>query len=587
MGALRLAASHATGRLALLAERSTGAAAAEAEAKAALADAESRMEALLAEAAAARQEVEAGAAEPPVEAAPGTEVLVPDVDQALDRQRRAAAADEAARGRQQAADTLVSRLEERISLVDSLVQHGELQAPSAARLVRLLEVPEVLAAATAAGIGEEELRRWLADGRTEQASLARARAGAAVELETARQEALSAASAVAAVRGELAASEAALEVAREASVERQARQLALFARADTARGRLERAQAGALKQRAEVDRVRERVAAAGQAVGQLVAERAAAEAEAAAADAELERAPVEAQDPEVESLTARLVELEKGNLERRVALAHQEEVLAAAEAQLADAQALLADLTQRMGGAGAEELADAEVDWEKTQREITRLERQIAQMGLVNPLAIEEFERDSERLGAISGQLDDLRGAREGLDQVAAELGAEIDRRFEAVFGAVAYNFQETFALLFDGGKATLRLDDPEADEPGVDILAQPAGKRMRNIRLLSGGERALTALAFILALEKVNPSPFYILDEVDAPLDDANVRRFNTLLRSMADESQFILVTHNHHTMTQAAALYGVTLEDSGVSRVVSVRLAGASVVQASAAAS
>jgi chromosome segregation protein len=206
-------------------------------------------------------------------------------------------------------------------------------------------------------------------------------------------------------------------------------------------------------------------------------------------------------------------------------------------------------------------------------------------MGLVNPLAIDEFERDNERLTAISGQLDDLQGAREALDQVAAELGAEIDRRFEAVFGAVAYNFQETFALLFDGGKATLRLDDPGADEPGVEILAQPAGKRMRNIRLLSGGERALTALAFILALEKVNPSPFYIFDEVDAPLDDANVRRFSAMLASMATDNQFILITHNHHTMTQAQALYGVTLEDSGVSRVVSVRLQGKQLVDASAA--
>jgi chromosome segregation protein len=585
MGTLRLAASHAGGRLELLAERLGAATAARADVEAALSDAQGRLKALQAEAAAARQEVEAGAAEPPGEGAADGPML--DVDAALERQRRAAGADEAARVRQQAADTQVSRLEERIALVDSLAEHGELQAPSAARLVRLLEAPGVRDAAVAAGIQADELGRWLDDGRTEQASLARARAEAESELVGARDEALTAASVVAAARGQLASAEAALEAAREASVERQARQLALFARADTARARLERAQAAELKQRAEVLRIEARLAAAQQAVAGLEQERTAAAAEATAASAELERAPGAAPDPEVEGLTARLVELEKGNLERRVALAHQEEVLAAATVQLADAEAALTELTQRMGGAGAEELAGAEVDWEKTQRDITRLERQVAQMGLVNPLAIEEYARDDARLGAISGQLDDLRGAREGLEQVAAELGAEIDRRFEAVFGAVAFNFQETFALLFDGGKATLRLDDPAAEEPGVDILAQPAGKRMRNIRLLSGGERALTALAFILALEKVNPSPFYILDEVDAPLDDANVRRFNTLLRSMADDSQFILVTHNHHTMTHAGALYGVTLEDSGVSRVVSVRLAGESVVQVSAAAS
>jgi chromosome segregation protein len=582
MGTLRLAASHAGGRLELLDERLAAATASVSEAEATLADADGRLESLRAEAAAAREEVAAGAAEPPAEPEAGP---VLDVDAAVERDRSAAAAEEAARGRQQAADRLVSRLEERISLVDSLAQQGELQAPSAARLVRLLENPQVRAAAATAGIGEAELSRWLEEGRTEQASLSGARAQAERDLVDARQEATDAASAVAAARGQLAAAQAALGEAREAGVERQARQLALFARADTARGRLERAEVAALKQGEEAERLRQRLGAVQAVVTALLAERGAAEAEAAAAVAELERAPAQAQNPEVEGLTARLVELEKGNLERRVALAHQEESLSVATAQLDDNQRGLAELTQRIGGAQAEELAGVEVDWEKTQRDITRLERQLAQMGAVNPLAIDEHERDQARLSAISGQLDDLNGARQGLEQVAAELGAEIDRRFEAVFGAVAFNFQETFALLFDGGKATLRLDDPAADEPGVDILAQPAGKRMRNIRLLSGGERALTALAFILALEKVNPSPFYILDEVDAPLDDANVRRFNNLLRSMADESQFILITHNHHTMTHASALYGVTLEDSGVSRVVSVRLSGESVVQVSAA--
>jgi chromosome segregation protein len=260
-------------------------------------------------------------------------------------------------------------------------------------------------------------------------------------------------------------------------------------------------------------------------------------------------------------------------------LAHQQEALSNASSQLDAESAILADLSERMGGSG-EALDDVEVDWEKTQRDINRLERQLAQLGPVNELAIDEFERDGARLASISGQLDDLTRARAGLERIAAELGAEIDRRFEAVFGAVAFNFQDTFAALFVGGRATLKLDDPESADPGVEILAQPAGKRMRNIKLLSGGERALTALAFILALEKVTPSPFYIFDEVDAPLDDANIKRFTTLLESMAAENQFILVTHNHATMTVAKALYGVTLEDSGVSRVVSVRLRAGEVV-------
>jgi chromosome segregation protein len=283
--------------------------------------------------------------------------------------------------------------------------------------------------------------------------------------------------------------------------------------------------------------------------------------------------------------------MEKENLDRQVALAHQEEVLAGARSNLEAEAATLAELAERMGAGSAEAAEEGEVDWERTQREIVRLERQIQQLGPVNLLAIEEYERDSARLGGVDGQLEDLRGARADLEQVAARLTEEIERRFEAVFGAVAFNFQETFATLFPGGRATLRLEEPEAadgaprSEPGVEIMAQPAGKRMRGIRLLSGGERALTALAFILALEKVNPSPFYIFDEVDAPLDDANVRRFSALLKTMAQGNQFILITHNHATMTAASALYGVTLEDSGVSRVVSVRLQGETVVPAAAA--
>ena len=584
MGAMRLSASAAGGRVALLDERLAAATAAEAEAATNLAEYRDRLRAIDADLAAAR--LEAAAADPgeagdklaAVDPTPG------DVEQAAAAHREAEAAVETARVRETAADARVQRLEERISLIDSLAQHGELAAPSAERLVRLLERPEVRVAAAAAGFGPEELDRWVVDGRAEQAALARA-AGAETDLAAARRDTeVAVADALAARRG-LDTATAALESAREASLERQAQQLALFARADSARGKLERAEAAARRQQAEVVRAEERVASVRAAVGALRDERSGADAEAAAAVIALDATPVAAPELAVEGLTAELMELEKGNLDRQVALAHQEEALTGAESQLAEDEATLLALTDRMGAAAAAELEEGDVDWEKTQREIVRLERQVSSMGPVNALAIEEFERGSTRLGAIAGQLDDLRGAREGLEKLAGELSGEIDRRFEAVFGAVAFNFQEIFAVLFDGGKATLRLDDPQAEEPGVEVLAQPAGKRMRNIRLLSGGERALTALAFILALEKVNPSPFYILDEVDAPLDDANVRRFNALLRSMADDSQFILVTHNHHTMTQARALYGVTLEDSGVTRVVSVRLSGEEVVQVAAA--
>jgi chromosome segregation protein len=360
---------------------------------------------------------------------------------------------------------------------------------------------------------------------------------------------------------------------------------ALQARVDALSGRAERSAAAIGRLRDEVMRQEDRAQQTAAALAQVARELDAARTEAASARDALSREPVLADDQRVDSLTAELVAIEKSNLDGQVGLAHQEEILSGAQALLDEEAGALAELTRQLGPEAEQEPAEGELDWEQTQRLIVRLERQLAGLGPVNELAIEEFRRDGGRLDQIAGQLEDLSRARTDLEQIAAQLGAEIEHRFEAVFGAVAFNFQETFGTLFVGGKATLQLDDPEAEEPGVEILAQPAGKRMRSIRLLSGGERALTALAFILALEKVNPSPFYIFDEVDAPLDDANVKRFNTMLQSMAQENQFILITHNHITMTSAQALYGVTLEDSGVSRVVSVRLQGKELVEAATA--
>ncbi len=167
---------------------------------------------------------------------------------------------------------------------------------------------------------------------------------------------------------------------------------------------------------------------------------------------------------------------------------------------------------------------------------------------------------------------------------MAARLTGAIDSRFEAVFGAVSVHFGDLFAELFPGGRATLRREEPGGDvadelgrnssaRGGVEILAQPAGKRLQPLSLLSGGERALTALAVILALQQVNPSPFYVFDEVDAPLDDSNIMRFTRLLKRLAATQQFIVVTHNHITMAAADALHGVTSDGDGVSTIISVR--------------
>ena len=582
MGALRLAATHAGAKVELLAERLAATRLGVSQAEAGLTEARLRLEGLEAEVVAAREDA-AAVADPGDDSASGDVAAelpgAQKIADATEREEAAGAVAEALREAHQENVAQVHRLEERVSLLRRLAKDGDIPAPSAQRLVELLDIPAVREAAIASGVDPATIAKWAEEGTQEQTALAAAGAAAAAELDVARADAAAAEARSRGAREAAAAAAGDLDASRSAHLEELAERRALMGRAAAVRGRLERSTALVERQREEVSRCEGGLAAAREGVVVLETETAAAEAEAAAARSALEAAPMEAEAVEVQTLTRALLEMEKGHLDRQVVLAHQQEALANAATQLEADSAVLADLTERMGGSG-EAPDDVEVDWEKTQRDINRLDRQLAQLGPVNELAIDEFERDGARLAAISGQLDDLTRAREGLERIAAELGAEIDRRFEAVFGAVAFNFQDTFASLFVDGKATLKLDDPESADPGVEILAQPAGKRMRNIKLLSGGERALTALAFILALKKVTPSPFYIFDEVDAPLDDANIKRFTALLDSMAADNQFILITHNHATMTVAQALYGVTLEDSGVSRVVSVRLRAGEVV-------
>ncbi len=276
---------------------------------------------------------------------------------------------------------------------------------------------------------------------------------------------------------------------------------------------------------------------------------------------------------------------EGAHVAAQVAVAHAQDMVAATESErqaaieaVATAEAQLPE-SDRVEGDG-----QLEVDWQRTEREVGRLLRRIEALGPVNPLAPTGFRQAQERAGTLIERVADLESAIQDLLRLMARLRREIDQRFEAVFQAVACNFQEYFGELFDGGRATLRLEatrpggetsDEEGEaEPGVEILAQTPGKRLQALTLLSGGERALTALAFIFAVQRVNPSPFYVLDEVDAALDDANVVRFNKVLTRLAEDQQFLIVTHNHSTMAKSEVLYGVTLGDHGISKMVSVRL-------------
>ncbi|OGU16235.1 MAG: chromosome segregation protein SMC [Geobacteraceae bacterium GWC2_53_11] len=203
------------------------------------------------------------------------------------------------------------------------------------------------------------------------------------------------------------------------------------------------------------------------------------------------------------------------------------------------------------------------------------LQRLLDEMGEVNLMAIEECAGMEERYTFLTGQKDDLEESLRGLQQAIQRINRTTRQRFQETYNLVNAKFQEVFPRLFCGGRAELRLTDEEdLLETGIDIIVQPPGKKLQNVTLLSGGEKALTAVALIFSIFLIKPTPFCLLDEVDAPLDDANIGRFNEMVREMSDISQFIIITHNKATMQVADTLYGITMEEPGASRMVSVRL-------------
>jgi chromosome segregation protein len=217
------------------------------------------------------------------------------------------------------------------------------------------------------------------------------------------------------------------------------------------------------------------------------------------------------------------------------------------------------------------------------QNEVKELKRQIASLGSVNLGAIEEYERVNERYQFLTEQKNDLVEAKAALYQVIREMDEEMSKRFKSSFEAIRSQFVVVFAKLFGGGRADLILSEPDKLlETGIEIVAQPPGKKLQNLQLLSGGERALTAMALLFAILRVKPVPFCVLDEVEAALDEANVSRFAEYLRDFSEQTQFIVVTHRKGTMEAADVLYGVTMEEGGVSKLVSVRLDDESVMTA-----
>ena len=206
------------------------------------------------------------------------------------------------------------------------------------------------------------------------------------------------------------------------------------------------------------------------------------------------------------------------------------------------------------------------------------LTRQLDAMGPVNLDAVHEYDELEERHTFLETQNTDLTNSRRELLDVIARINQTTEKLFAETFAQVRINFREMFAELFGGGRADLALlDEKDALNSGIDIIAKPPGKQLQSVSLLSGGERTMTAVALLFAIYMVRPSPFCILDEMDAPLDESNINRFIKMLDRFVEQSQFVIITHNKRTIAKADILYGVTMEERGVSRLVGMKLSAA----------
>jgi chromosome segregation protein len=215
-----------------------------------------------------------------------------------------------------------------------------------------------------------------------------------------------------------------------------------------------------------------------------------------------------------------------------------------------------------------------EIDIAVVSLEVEELKRKLDSYGTVNMVAIEEYDELKQRYDFLIQQQTDLVNAKESLHQAILKINRTTKQMFLDTFEKVREEFKNYFRLLFNGGDAQLFLiDENDPLETGIEIICRPPGKKLQNVLLLSGGEKSMAAIALIFAIFKVKPSPFCILDEIDAALDEANVDRFGRMLGEFAKTSQFIVITHNKKTIANANVMYGITMEQSGISKIVSVK--------------
>jgi chromosome segregation protein len=308
------------------------------------------------------------------------------------------------------------------------------------------------------------------------------------------------------------------------------------------------------------------------------------------ADSERQQAEIAQQgrDEELKAVRAKIREA-SAQLDKVVDAAHGAEVARAGRRlRLEQVQAKAADefavdvptLVAEYGPdvpvlAGQEDKPPAPYDREAQQRRAATAQRQLDQLGKVNPLALEEYAALEERHAFLVTQLDDLRKTRRDLLTVVKEVDDRVQQVFADAFADTAREFADIFGRVFPGGEGALVLTEPDDMlTTGIEIEARPPGKRIKRLSLLSGGERSLTAIAFLIAIFRARPSPFYVMDEVEAALDDTNVQRLLDIFDELRASSQLIIVTHQKRTMEAADSLYGITMRPDGVSEVISQRL-------------
>tara|TARA_B100001971_G_scaffold50013_1_gene45272 strand:- start:1341 stop:5108 length:3768 start_codon:yes stop_codon:yes gene_type:complete len=228
------------------------------------------------------------------------------------------------------------------------------------------------------------------------------------------------------------------------------------------------------------------------------------------------------------------------------------------------------------GSLEVETVADGgvETDWERVGEKVAELQDRIDRMGPVNLVAIEEYKEIEQRYAELTRHHDDLVQAKERLLEIIEKINTETTEMFRTTFEQIRENFRDLFTEVFEGGKADLVLvDEEDVLNSGIEIVARPPGKKLQSITLLSGGEQTMTAVSLLFSIYQVSPSPFCLLDELDAPLDESNINRFIRVLKRFLDQSQFLIITHNKRTISMADTLYGVTMQEQGVSKIVSVK--------------